>query len=1224
MAGKHSNSRLVTMDQPFKLYPRISTHFGAKTAHGKTLYAEQASSLGRQERRNFLGKSSAPDLNHQLDLPDTSTACAKFVRMRNRSLNGQLAKQQSTGQLASAAIRSIHRIYTCQSRAERDYWLNKFRFVTSPDLFSRRRRENSLHLCLQELKGVPEDQQYFCEIYLDNILHARTTVKTMKEMLVWGEEFDFSLLPDITDVNILLWLVKSAAVSEERAAAPAVSFSERNLRRASLARTADYENAHHPLQPTQFGLDTHCISITHADSWASVPTDASFSSLDTMQQCPSKYQSTQDDSPPVSALLMDSRYRRKRRFGTNRSKNKLTRFCLIAKFVIPTRNINDLTDTEAWYSGEKSTHSSSGDLFSDGTDRDFDSYSRPNAGVKRLSLKSGRLKGAGQKVRLRIKACYSSLTVLPVCSYALLQKCLSNLEAPPTDSTQALYGLTSRQTGQSGESETNCIDLLRHLEPWLSAKSKATLAQSLLAMHKLRRQVPAFLSSLVLAEVHQQDNPNMVLRSNSLATKAIELYLRQTGEPYLHAALDEVVETILASTKPPVASEDAVTSMQTPREKRGSLGRRTSASPLPSSHASVLGKEADQADFEVDPTRVTNSSQLLRNQRNLLRIVYQVWQKIQGTINVFPIELRRTFFAIRCSMVPPDCAGDRCQSEKSFSMLPSTESQQHVQGAKELFEHVISACVFLRFVCPAILSPSLFGLTDRFPEDTKVVRAFTLVAKAIQNLANFTLFGDSKEMHMSFLNRFVAEQLPAMRAFLLHISDLPSESEAQQSSTVPSYSARLVDVFVISESQNARSAGGTHGRSTLSVTPKFHTSTLLLEDSLSPAIHLNGGASSDFDDMLGRNDVNDSLSKVRDAIKASISSGLSETRSLDIEDCSTVDCVGSPELRGVPDLLSEVSVCRRAICTISSLLLANGDAPALDQLNLAICLARCHLQLTAALERVPSELPLKTPLSFPSKKLNSPLRALWDILTRTNTLLASNPDVEWEVKETPVSSSVPFLPTMISASPAPSTIPTLAPNAYSVPVNEPTGAPSSNSFSSSTTTTTTTTIASSPSTPPPPTTAVVITLTIPPTEQRKASDVSDLKRQVEAAAAERKLLARQQQQCEKEMATMAVRTNSVILNTVVTANSDLTTTRRHPLPSDPATTGLTPACHIQEDRRREKTQMAGAAGAAPGRATTPGSDPTEWECRKGHIKKEPWQHDSQSASQPLYTKTTLG
>ncbi|VDM01582.1 unnamed protein product [Schistocephalus solidus] len=61
-----------------------------------------------------------------------------------------------------------------------------------------------------------------------------------------------------------------------------------------------------------------------------------------------------------------------------------------------------------------------------------------------------------------------------------------------------------------------------------------------------------------------------------------------------------------------------------------------------------------------------------------------------------------------------------------------------------------------------------------------------------------------------------------------------------------------------------------------------------------------------------------------------------------------------------------------------------------------------------------------------------------------------------------------------------------------------------------------------------------------------------------------------------------------------------------------------------EDRRWERVHVAGAAGAAPGRATTPGSDPTEWECHKGHIKKEPLQPDSQSASQPLHTKHTLG
>ncbi|VDL89142.1 unnamed protein product [Schistocephalus solidus] len=51
--------------------------------------------------------------------------------------------------------------------------------------------------------------------------------------------------------------------------------------------------------------------------------------------------------------------------------------------------------------------------------------------------------------------------------------------------------------------------------------------------------------------------------------------------------------------------------------------------------------------------------------------------------------------------------------------------------------------------------------------------------------------------------------------------------------------------------------------------------------------------------------------------------------------------------------------------------------------------------------------------------------------------------------------------------------------------------------------------------------------------------------------------------------------------------------------------------HSQEARRRDRTQVAGAAGVAPGRITTPGSDPTDWKCHKGHIKKKPLQPDSQ-------------
>ena len=87
------------------------------------------------------------------------------------------------------------RYFMCRSLDERDKWLQCVRDVCSPNQLDERHEENSLQVWLLEAKGQAisskPNRKYLCEIYLNTELGARTCAKEKREILFWGESFEF-------------------------------------------------------------------------------------------------------------------------------------------------------------------------------------------------------------------------------------------------------------------------------------------------------------------------------------------------------------------------------------------------------------------------------------------------------------------------------------------------------------------------------------------------------------------------------------------------------------------------------------------------------------------------------------------------------------------------------------------------------------------------------------------------------------------------------------------------------------------------------------------------------------------------------------------------------------------------------------------------------------------------------------------------------------------------
>ncbi|KAI8801205.1 hypothetical protein BJ742DRAFT_37566 [Cladochytrium replicatum] len=231
------------------------------------------------------------------------------------------------------------------------------------------------------------------------------------------------------------------------------------------------------------------------------------------------------------------------------------------------------------------------------------------------------------------------------------------------------------------------------------------------------------ISEIMRHEVEFTENPNIIFRGSTVATKILDQYMKSLAAKYLRTVLRPIIKQIYSS--------------------------KDSCEVDPSRYPQLRS-----AEYVKDSIR--------RHWKRLLGHVGAVWDAINRSVDSCPKELIEIFASIRSAV------------------------QSRFPEDKNTVYCAISGFIFLRFFCPAILSPKLFELMPEHP-DSITARTLTLVAKILQNLANMTIF-EGKEPYMEPCNVFLEQKRSSMMEFLDHISSLES------CSSLPSSPKNIIDI----------------------------------------------------------------------------------------------------------------------------------------------------------------------------------------------------------------------------------------------------------------------------------------------------------------------------------------------------------------------------------------------------------------------------------------------
>jgi hypothetical protein len=269
------------------------------------------------------------------------------------------------------------------------------------------------------------------------------------------------------------------------------------------------------------------------------------------------------------------------------------------------------------------------------------------------------------------------------------------------------------------------------------ATEQDALAKAMVYVASAHGLAADLIQTCIRYEVQTCLHENTLFRNNSVASKMYKFFSRIVGIKYLFNCIARVILELEVLGRKQMGDKQASKEAQTGPNEVSLLSMT-----MELDQTKALGD-----DIDTD----TNLLQLQLICQKLLNVL------IKSSVKNIPAPFRKIFIEIDNSVMG------------------------RFAGSNDAVYKGIGGLFFLRFVCPAITAPHVYGLLES-PPNVTTQRQLVLISKVIQNIANMQPPG-KKEEYMAALNDFIVQAIPKIIKFYDNLRlavNLPQAGESDE------------------------------------------------------------------------------------------------------------------------------------------------------------------------------------------------------------------------------------------------------------------------------------------------------------------------------------------------------------------------------------------------------------------------------------------------------------